>query len=271
MATKTLSDETAPAPSGAERLSPASPDPGAATIRRASRRDIPLVASVLEMASRGHLERGPWDLIFPDEEERRRALEHLAGDAPLSWCHHSLFHVAEVGGEAVAALAAFEASDLGDTSLAAPLLATFAWLEWSPERISGVFGTMAPYAACFPDMPPGTWIVENVGTRADSRRRGLTRALLEHALAEGSGRGFERAQISCLVGNDPAQSAYERTGFEVTEERLHEDFEAALGSPGFSRMTRRLPPLHPRGSIASAISVTSRVSARQRPMASQTM
>jgi RimJ/RimL family protein N-acetyltransferase len=66
------------------------------------------------------------------------------------------------------------------------------------------------------------------------------RTLLERALEEGRSKGFRRAQISCLIGNDAAQRAYERAGFEVVEERRSEAFERLIGAPGFSRMTRKL-------------------------------
>ena len=89
-------------------------------------------------------------------------------------------------------------------------------------------------------MPPGSWIIENVGTRADMRRRGLVHGLLERALETGRSRGHRRAQISCLIGNLPAQRAYEKVGFAVVEERADAEFERLLGAPGFSRMTRTL-------------------------------
>jgi ribosomal protein S18 acetylase RimI-like enzyme len=99
---------------------------------------------------------------------------------------------------------------------------------------------LAPYQRCFPEMPPGSWIVENVGARADMRRQGLVHGLLEQALETGRSRGHRRAQISCLIGNLPAQRAYEKAGFAVVEERTDAGFERLLGAPGFSRMTRAL-------------------------------
>ena len=89
-------------------------------------------------------------------------------------------------------------------------------------------------------MPAGTWIIENVGTLESARRQGLERALLEHALELGRRGGWKEAQISCLIGNDPAQRAYERAGFEVVEELRSEAFERLIGAPGFSRMKRNL-------------------------------
>jgi len=214
---------------------------GAAPLIRAAREsDVPFLASVLAMAGRGHLERGPWDLLFPDTAERQRALEYMAAGPVTSWCHREYFHVAELQGQPCAALVAFDAARLGDTSLAAPLYATFAMLGWSEERAAGLGPLLGPYVACFPDMPPDTWIVENVGTRKDARRHGLVRALLDRALEAGRRSGCSQAQISCLIGNDAAQRAYERAGFEVVEEKRDPAFEALIGAPGFSRMTRTL-------------------------------
>ncbi len=207
--------------------------------RAASAVDAPFLATVLEMAGRGHLLRGPWDLSFPEYTERTRALGLLAGDAPRSWCHHSAFEIAEVDGEAGAAMVAFESDELG-ASLDKALFDVFQRLAWPPERMAALGPLIMPYLRCFPDMPPGTWIVENVGTRPDLRRRGLVGALLERALDRGRERGFAHAQISCLIGNDAAHFAYEKVGFRVVEELRDVAFEAALGAPGFSRMTLAL-------------------------------
>jgi ribosomal protein S18 acetylase RimI-like enzyme len=211
-----------------------------ATIFRAARSsDAPFLATVLQMAGRGHLSRGPWDLAFPDSSERTHALEALAGEAPRSWCHHSVFEIADLDGAAGAAMVAFDADRLGDT-LAKSLFDVLERLSWSPARMAAIGPLLAPYLRCFPTMPPATWILENVGTRADLRRRGLVGALLERALERGRALGFTSAQISCLIGNDAAQRAYEKAGFAVVEERRDADFEAMLGAPGFSRMTRAL-------------------------------
>ena len=107
-------------------------------------------------------------------------------------------------------------------------------------RLAEAGQRLAPFTRCFPDMPAGTWIVENVGTHPDCRRRGLVHALLEEALAAGRRSGCRTAQISCLIGNAPAQRAYEQVGFRVVEERRDGEFERLLGSPGYSRLTLAL-------------------------------
>jgi 2-methylisocitrate lyase-like PEP mutase family enzyme/ribosomal protein S18 acetylase RimI-like enzyme len=208
-------------------------------LRPARSSDAALLAEVLETAGRGHLPRGPWDLLFPDAAERAAALGMLASQLP-SWCHHTVFNVAELAGEPAAALAAFEPAAIGGTALTGPLAAIFSRLGWPEGRKAAAGPLLAPYLACFPDMPAGVWIVENVATRPAWRRRGLVAALLEHALAEGRRRGHASAQISCLIGNEAARHAYERAGFRPIEERKTPAFEALLGAPGFLRMTRPL-------------------------------
>jgi translation initiation factor 4G len=212
-----------------------------ADLRPARSDDVPLVAQVLRMAGRGHLERGPWDFVFPDAAVRQRALERIAGGAERSFCHRSVFQVAELDGEACAALCAFEPSELGDgEGLNRAMGDAFATLGTPPDQIARVAPMLGAYLRCFPDMPAGTWIVENVGTRPEARRKGLVAALLARALEEGRRRGHRRAQISVLIGNDPAQRAYENAGFRVVEALATPEFEALMGVPGFSRMTLEL-------------------------------
>src|SRR5262245_51541154 len=204
-------------------------------LRAARAGDVPLVARGLGMSGRGHLQRGAWDVLFPDAAERDRALRRIARGG-RSWCQHAVFHVAESDGAAVAALAAFEPVAIGGTSLGPVLAEAFAELGWSADRCGDAIARSAPYMLCFPDMPDGTWIVENVGTLPTHRRRGHVATLLEHALEEGRRLGHTRAQISCLIENDPARRAYERAGFAVVAERRHPEFAALLGAPGFLRM-----------------------------------
>jgi len=213
---------------------------GGVRVRAAGEGDGRLVASVLEMAGRGHLARGAWDVAFEDEAVRVRALDTLATAAPPSWCHRSVFRVAEVDGVAAAATCSFVATEATPHDFGMALAHVHARLGWSDAQIGAQMERLTPFLVCFPDMPPGTWIVENVGTVPAYRRRGLVRALLDDALAAGRAAGHVRAQISCLIGNHPAMRAYERAGFAVVEEKTHADFARLLGEPGFVRMTMAL-------------------------------
>lgn len=157
-----------------------------------------------------------------------------------TWCQLGVFSVARVNGQAAAALCGFEPASIGGTELGAALGAIFEKLGFTADRMGGVAAPMETYLSCFPDMPDDVWIVENVGTRTQFRRLGIVAALLEHILAEGRRRGFATAQISCLIGNEPALFAYERAGFRVADEFKSPEFETLLGGPGFVRMSKKL-------------------------------
>lgn len=209
-----------------------------ATLLRSARSDdAPFVATVLLSAARGHLPRGPWDLALPDAVERDALLARLAGGEHASWCHHSAFHVAEVDGVAASALCSFAPRDAGDVTLSRPIAAAFEALGLGADRLAAIAPVFETYLRCFPAFPDDAWIVENVGTRPEHRRRGLLARLLDDALERGRARGCPVAQISCLIGNEAAQRAYEKAGFRVVEERKDPAFEALLGAPGFSRLT----------------------------------
>jgi translation initiation factor 4G len=77
-----------------------------------------------------------------------------------------------------------------------------------------------------------------VATIPEFRRRGLVDSLMGEILDAGRIRGHRVAQLTILIGNVPAQRAYEKAGFRVLDEKRHPAFEAALGAPGFMRMVR---------------------------------
>jgi hypothetical protein len=62
--------------------------------------------------------------------------------------------------------------------------------------------------------------------------------LLETILDAGRARGFTKFQIGVLIGNTPAQRAYEGVGFSVVDEKTDPAFEATFGTPGIRRMAR---------------------------------
>jgi ribosomal protein S18 acetylase RimI-like enzyme len=99
------------------------------------------------------------------------------------------------------------------------------------ERAKSIMGIVMPHE-------PGAWVVEHVATKPEYRRRGLVEQLVHATLETGRLKGGTVADIGVLLGNDPAQRAYEKCGFEVVGEVRNAEFEAAYGSAG-ARMLRR--------------------------------
>lgn len=216
-------------------------EPGVAAIRPACAADAPFLAWVQQEAARSHLERGFWDLAFPGSEAARLDLmTELARAEPRCFCHWSRFLVAEVEGVAVAALSGYEPARHGGEAFVEALSATLRRAGWSGAEREALYLRTAPFMTCLPETPEDVWVVEWVATRPERRGRGLVKQLLPPILERGRREGYRRAQISVLIGNVPAQKAYEGAGFAVADERRHPDFERAFGSPGVRRLLRDL-------------------------------
>ena len=82
------------------------------------------------------------------------------------------------------------------------------------------------------------WLIEHVATHPSQRRRGLVQALLERAFA--LAQGCRKAQITFVIGNEAAEKAYAKAGFQFAEEKRSARFEAVTGAPGFRRCERPL-------------------------------
>ena len=201
----------------------------------------PFIAWVMLTAHRSHLERGLWDfMIEGSDAERLRFLEALARTSKPHWSHYSIFLVAEVDGQPASALCGYFEAEHGMS----------AFLDAVPEANQAVGRTEEDVAAGWqrggsiikvvPEHVEGAWIVENVATLPEFRRRGLTDRLLAEILDKGRRRGATIGDVGVLIGNDPAQRAYEKAGFAVIGEKRHPEFEAVYKCPGIRSLRRAL-------------------------------
>src|SRR5262245_30617038 len=208
--------------------------------RSAQTSDAGFLAWVILTAARSHREQGWFDIVLDrPESECLDYLTRLTLTSTRSWWHHSRFRVAEVDGRPAAALCAFRAGDGYPLSQAA-MVEVARSLAWSDDEQTAMWSRGAYMFTCVMESDDDLWTIENVATLPAHRRCGLARVLLDEALTEGRARGFARAQITFLIGNDKAERAYARAGFMFDDERRHPDFEAAVGSPGLRRFVREL-------------------------------
>jgi ribosomal protein S18 acetylase RimI-like enzyme len=211
-------------------------------IRPAVETDVPFLAWVQQEAARSHVPRGFWDFAYPgDEADRLRIVGRVSKAAARSFCHWSGFLVAEVDGRAVAALSGYtQPSVAAGSALVEALREALDAERWSDAQRDAMGVRIAPFMTCLPETAEDAWIIEWVATRPEYRGKGLVRALLDQILARGRARGHTHSQIAVLIGNTPAQRAYEGAGFRVVDEQTHPDFERAVGSPGIRRLLRTL-------------------------------
>lgn len=209
------------------------------TIRRATAADRAFVAWTILAASRSHLSRGAWDIsLDAGEPEVLAFIERLTAGEPATFCHWRGFLIAEVDGTPAAALSTYDPARVADIDAA--VASELSAMDWTPEQMLASDARFQPFLTCVPDQPAGTWIVEWVATRPEFRRRGLIDMLLVDVLERGRKAGYRDAQISILMGNEPARRAYEKVGFTLQRERTHPEFAALMGSPGIAQLGRTL-------------------------------
>ncbi len=207
------------------------------TIRPARPEDAAFLGWASYEAARGHLKRGWFDIVLQrDEAFCLKFSRRLSIARVISWWHWSLFSVAEVDGVPASALCGFGDESVYYASREAMHEASEAMGIDKAEEAQ--FWARGSFIVSCVTSEPGVWTVENVGTRPEYRGTGVTQALLKHELERARGAGFQRAQISFLIGNDRAEHAYRKVGFEFAEEKRARDFEAAIGSPGLRRLAR---------------------------------
>ncbi len=201
----------------------------------------PFIAWVTLTAFRSHLERGFWDVMLDgDEANKLRYLEALATTEQLHWAHHSTFIVAEVDGRPASALCGYIDEELGGPTLRMAIMEANEKTGRTEEEAVAGFERAKSIMQVIPEHAPGAWIVENVATLPEFRRRGLVDRLMEEILERGRRRGATVADISVFIGNDPAQRAYEKCGFAVIAERHDPEFESVYRTPGIRTLRRSL-------------------------------
>ena len=213
-------------------------------IRRAAEADLDLVTWVMLAASRSHLERGIWEYMNASGEATALTfIRRLATTDAVHLFHRSLFLVAELDGEPGAAMCAYDSSTQG-FDVALPEIATATAAEGidaqDPDYVhrSGVL--LSGFVMEDPGPPGPRWVIENVATRPEMRRKGLVDALLHQFLGHGRELGFEYAQISVFIDNERARRAYIKAGFEPLVEQRSDDWTKEIGCPGTEMLLQAL-------------------------------
>jgi translation initiation factor 4G len=212
-------------------------------IRSGRADDATFLAWVMLAASRSHGPRGTWDLVVGGNDDNDdECMEYLRRLAlvPGTLCHCESFSVAEIEGQPAAALTTCRFADGGWEAVGQAMAKVQSDLGWSMADVEASQARLSPVVACMPADAGADWCIEFVATLPQFRRRGLVDALMRRAIQRGFDRQCSLAQIQILIGNHPAQKAYEKAGFTVFDERQSPEFQAVIGSPGFRRLLRKL-------------------------------
>ena len=211
------------------------------SIVEATPEHAPFIAWVTLTAFRSQLERGFWDFMLDgDEAYKLRYLEAFVQTEQLHWVHYSTFLVAEVDGRPASALCGYFEHELGGPTLRAAEIEANRKTGRTDEEAADGFDRAKSIMNVLPEHPAGAWIVENVATLPEFRRRGLVDRLMAEILERGRKRGATVADISVFIGNDSAQLAYEKCGFAPVAERRDPEFESVYLTPGTRTLRRSL-------------------------------
>jgi len=211
-------------------------------IVEATEEHVPFIAWVALEAFRSHLPQGFWDFMLHDLDEagKLRQLEALVATEQRHWSHYSTFLVAEVEGQPVSALCAYFEEELGGPTIRIAITQANEKTGRTEEQTAAGFGRAMSIMSVAPEHVPGAWIVENVATLPDFRRKGLSERLMSAILDRGRAAGATTADISVFIGNDGAQRGYEKCGFEVVGDKLDAEFEGVYKTPGVRTLRRSI-------------------------------
>lgn len=199
------------------------------------------LATVVLSASRSQLRQGPFDLALRvGEEEVLNILEWMVLSDCISTCHYSKFLVAEVDGEPIGALAAFDPADEGLLPMGAALADAYTGLGYDEAELPAVMARVEAMNSCISPSSPGSWTIEWVAVENAYRGLGVCGRLLGEILDIGAERNLRTSQVSTYLGNDRALSAYKGAGFQIETKRRDREFENLLGVPGMVTMRREL-------------------------------
>jgi translation initiation factor 4G len=191
------------------------------------------LAWVCLTAFRSHLERGFWDfMVGGSEQDMLRYLSALVATEQRHWSHYSTFLIAEVDGRPASALGGYFDAELGGPTLRLAGAEANLRTGRSDQAATAGFARASSIMNVLPEHADGAWIVENVATLPEFRRRGLCEQLVSEILERGRARRAKVADVSVFIGNDGAQRVYERCGFEVVGEKLDAEFESVYKTPG---------------------------------------
>jgi ribosomal protein S18 acetylase RimI-like enzyme len=209
-------------------------------IRPARSGDAGFIAATILASQRGPGPRGWFDIALDWPEAR--SLEFIARIVQartVSFWHASRFLIAEVDGQPAAALCACPAANTGLAAWRA-IEEVGAGSGLGASDLEAIRRRGAYTRACWIQGGDGDWMVEHVATDPSYRGRGLVQALIARALADGRAAGFDRATISFLIGNDPAERCYAKAGFSFADEKRDAAFERLTGAPGFRMFARAI-------------------------------
>ncbi len=187
----------------------------------------------------------PYYDVFAGSPERARRILGGIWRRRGHTASYEICRVAELDGEVVGVIAAFEARSgdrLARRFLGLSVVRMPAW------RWPVVLRHLRASSKITPQPPAESLYIDALAVAEPARRRGVGSVLLQDALERAREAGARGVALDTGIENEDAQAFYERSGFERRGERRAPDDRTAraVGGAGFVSYYQPVAPLQPR-------------------------
>jgi ribosomal protein S18 acetylase RimI-like enzyme len=210
-------------------------------IRKAQPEDGVFLANMIMMAGRNHISRAILEYLLGGKpNDCMTFLQMLLITQTQHLFHHSCYLIAEDSNGPIAIMSGYDPKTKGYQALHQAIPEVSPILGWSVAEQNLVKERTDKLVPSMPEIIDNAWIVDRGATKPESRRLGAAGKLLNEVLATGKEFGFNLAQATIYIGNDPGIKLFEKAGFSVNEEKNNDFFDKMIGAPGMVSLTKGL-------------------------------
>ncbi len=194
-------------------------------IRKATPKDAPFLAQMILQSSRAGKKESVFDMVFStnDDEKVLACLEKLTQTNAKNRCHYSNFLIAEVDGQSVGSICAYEPRIATNQSFIDALN------ELDCEASTDVLEILNE---CDFDLNTRTLMFDFMEETKDFKDVGILKALMQKSLLTARLKGYRIAQTIVEIGSLEALLYYKKLGFKEVEEKECELYREKFGRTG---------------------------------------
>ena len=194
-------------------------------IRNANEHDAPFLAQMILQSSRAGKKDGMFDLVFEEDgESLLKTLQKLTQTNPKNYCYFKNFLIAEIDGQCVGTLCAYE-----------PRIATKEEFIATLKELGcdeGVEEILKPFFSCEFDLNNRTLMFDFMEELEGFIDVGILKALMQKSLLTARLKGYRIAQTIIEIGSLESELFYKKLGFHKVQEVECELYKETFGRSG---------------------------------------
>lgn len=200
------------------------------TVRKATESDAAIICKAMLLSSRAGKRVGLFDFVFQTSDDVRllEYLKCLVTTSTKSYCHCSNFFIADLGGQSVGAICAYEPR-IATHAVFAKALQEIGIDESYHERIAG-------YLLCEPQMDNQTWILDFLMIEEEHKSIETYKELITKSMLPARLKGYRKVQTMVEIGSVEPELMYKKLGFTLIDEKRSDYYEEQFGRFGIMRL-----------------------------------